>query len=323
MSATSEAGPDGSSAASSPDPPSPAGGDASWPSRPGPAAGPGDGFLDDGSLSAPLGAADAGASVVFENVGHTYPLNGRGRGRGRGRGTEAVQDFSASLAPGSLVCLLGPSGCGKSTILNILAGFERPTKGRVLVGGREVAGPGPDRGVVFQEPNLLPWRRVVENITLGPDLAGKSKAGTLAAARRYLELTGLEGFENHAPYELSGGMRQRVALARAWISEPPILVMDEPFGALDAQTRITMQELLVSIWEKTGSTILFVTHDVDEALFLADRILIISPRPGRLALDVPSPLPRPRTYESLVVDPVHARLKREILLAMRQPDWVI
>jgi NitT/TauT family transport system ATP-binding protein len=234
-----------------------------------------------------------------------------------------VAEFSAVIEPGSLVCLLGPSGCGKSTLLNILAGFERPTGGRVLVGGVPVARPGPDRGVVFQEPNLLPWRKVLENITLGPDLAGKPRKETLKKARRLVDLTGLSGFERHAPYELSGGMRQRVALARAWISEPPIMVMDEPFGALDAQTRISMQELLLDVWDKTGSTILFVTHDVDEALFLADRLLVMTPRPGRLARDVASPLERPRVYESLVVDPRHASLKREILLAMRQPDYVI
>jgi NitT/TauT family transport system ATP-binding protein len=177
--------------------------------------------------------------------------------------------------------------------------------------------------VVFQEANLLPWRKVIENITFGPDLAGRPKKETKRQARRFIELTGLSGFENHAPYELSGGMKQRVALARAWISEPPILVMDEPFGALDAQTRIDMQELLVNVWEKTGSTILFVTHDVDEALFLADRILVMTPRPGRLANDIPSPLERPRVYENLVVNPKYAHLKQEILLAMRRPDYVI
>jgi NitT/TauT family transport system ATP-binding protein len=192
-----------------------------------------------------------------------------------------------------------------------------------LVDGQEVAKPGPDRGVVFQDPNLLPWRKVIENVTLGPDLAGRPKGETKLKAQRFIKLTGLAGFENHAPYELSGGMKQRVTLARAWISEPPILVMDEPFGALDAQTRIDMQELLVGIWEKTGSTILFVTHDVDEALFLADRILIMTARPGKLAADIPSPLERPRVYENMVADPKYATLKRDILLAMRRPDYVI
>jgi NitT/TauT family transport system ATP-binding protein len=273
--------------------------------------------VDDGALSSNRKRAGPEGSVDFEAVSHYYgdPQ--------KGGATEAVAEFTAKIEPGSLACLLGPSGCGKSTILNLLAGFIKPAGGRVLVGGREVLGPGPDRGVVFQEPNLLAWRKVLGNITLGPDLAGRPKRETLAKARRFIELTGLKGFEGHAPYELSGGMRQRVALARAWISEPPIMVMDEPFGALDAQTRISMQELLLDVWEKTGSTILFVTHDVDEALFLADRLLVMSPRPGRLAKDIPSPLERPRIYESLVVDSRFSALKREILLAMRQPDYAI
>ncbi|MDR2301682.1 MAG: ABC transporter ATP-binding protein [Deltaproteobacteria bacterium] len=276
-----------------------------------------DPILNDGSFTAGEKPPATGSLIVFENVFHRYP------GRGKQPPTEAVYDFSAALDPGSLVCLLGPAGCGKSTVLNILAGFEKPSQGRVLVDGKEVKKPGPDRGMVFQESNLLPWRKVMENITFGPDLAGEPKKATLKKAERFIKLTGLSGFENHAPYELSGGMKQRVALARAWISEPPILVMDEPFGALDAQTRLDMQELLVRVWEKTGSTILFVTHDVDEALFLADRILIMSPRPGTKILDLTLPLPRPRVYENLVVNPQYATLKREILLAMRRPDYAI
>ncbi|MDR1111517.1 MAG: ABC transporter ATP-binding protein [Deltaproteobacteria bacterium] len=275
-----------------------------------------DGFLDDGSL-AQARRPGQDPAISFDGVSHRYP------DRRDGRGTEAIADFTADIAPGALVCLLGPSGCGKSTLLNVLSGFEKPSGGRVLVDGLPVLGPGPDRGVVFQEPNLLPWRTVLGNITLGPDLAGRPREQTLRAARRLIGLTGLTGFERHAPYELSGGMRQRVALARAWISGPPILAMDEPFGALDAQTRISMQELLVDIWGGTGSTILFVTHDVDEALFLADRIMILGPRPGRLAKDISSPLPRPRIYENLVVDPVYAGLKRDILLSLRQPDYSI
>jgi NitT/TauT family transport system ATP-binding protein len=273
--------------------------------------------VDDGSFGPAPRPFNPKGAVEFKEVGHRYGDSKHGGG------TEAVADFSAKIAAGSLVCLLGPSGCGKSTLLNLLAGFEKPTKGQVLVGEGAVTKPGPDRGVVFQEPNLLPWRKVLGNITLGPDLAGRPKDETLAKAKRFVELTGLTGFEKHAPYELSGGMKQRVALARAWISEPPIMVMDEPFGALDAQTRVSMQELLLDVWEKTGATILFVTHDVDEALFLADRILVMTPRPGRLARDLQSPLPRPRIYESLVVDPDYALLKREILLAMRQPEYVI
>jgi NitT/TauT family transport system ATP-binding protein len=258
-----------------------------------------------------------GASITFQGVSHTYS------DLRSGGSTKAIEEFSLSIAQGSFVCLLGPSGCGKSTLLNLLAGFEKPTGGRILVEGQEVLKPGPDRGVVFQEPNLLPWRRVIANITLGPDLAGAPKAETLKKAREFIRLTGLNGFENHAPYELSGGMKQRVALARAWISEPPILVMDEPFGALDAQTRMSMQELLLDIWDRTGSTVLFVTHDVDEALFLSDRIIVITPRPGRIARDILSPLSRPRLYDNLFLRPDYAGLKQEILLAMRHPDYFI
>jgi NitT/TauT family transport system ATP-binding protein len=250
-------------------------------------------------------------------VSHYYP-GPRDRGR-----VETIAGFSLEVAAGSFVCLLGPSGCGKSTLLNLAAGFERPRAGRVLVDGVEVAGPGPDRGVVFQEPNLLPWRKVIDNITLGPDLAGKPRAQSRAAARKFIELTGLDGFERHAPYELSGGMRQRVGLARAWITEPPVLLMDEPFGALDAQTRLSMQELLISIWMQTRATVLFVTHDVDESLFLADRIVVITPRPGRIRQDAPVPFPRPRDYESLIVDPAYAVLKRNILHAVRYAEYEI
>jgi NitT/TauT family transport system ATP-binding protein len=180
-----------------------------------------------------------------------------------------------------------------------------------------VSRPGPDRGIVFQQAYLLPWRKVIDNITLGLDIAGKPHAQSLKQAGRFVRLTGLGGFENHAPYELSGGMRQRVALARAWIAEPKILLMDEPFGALDAQTRLSMQELLTDIWMQTGATILFVTHDVEEALFLADRIIVMTPRPGRIRRDIPLPFPRPRAYEQLIMDTAYAALKHDILHDLR------
>jgi NitT/TauT family transport system ATP-binding protein len=213
---------------------------------------------------------------------------------------------------------LGPSGCGKSTVLNLIAGFEKPSAGRVLVDGKSVTGPGADRGVVFQEPLLLPWRNVLDNVTLGSQLAGRLDAQALAKARHYLHLTGLDGFEQHATYELSGGMRQRVALARAWMVEPLVLLMDEPFGALDAQTRLSMQELLIDIWNEARTTVLFVTHDVEEALFLADRVLVMSARPGRIIEDLAVPFARPRDYESLIREPRFASLKQTILHTVRQ-----
>jgi NitT/TauT family transport system ATP-binding protein len=256
-------------------------------------------------------------SIVFDRVFHQYQATNSQEV------TEAVTDFSMSITKESFVCLLGPSGCGKTTILNLLAGFEKPTRGEILVEGKKVLGPGPDRGVVFQESNLLPWKKVLDNITLGPDLAGKLKSETIKKAEKFIELTGLKGFEKHAPYELSGGMRQRVALARAWISEPPILVMDEPFGALDAQTRLSMQELLIKIWMTTKATVLFVTHDVEEAIFLADRIIIMTPRPGSIWDDLLVPFSRPRKYEDLILEPGFTEIKHSILQAMRHPEYEI
>ncbi|GHU19051.1 ABC transporter ATP-binding protein [Betaproteobacteria bacterium] len=238
-------------------------------------------------------------------------------GERSGNETCAVADFSLQVEEGSFVCLLGPSGCGKSTILNLIAGFERVSKGSVRVDGKEVTAPGPDRGVVFQDANLLPWRKVVENITIGQEIAGIPQEEYFAKAQKYIRLTGLNGFENYAPYELSGGMRQRVALARAWIAEPQVLLMDEPFGALDAQTRLSMQELLTGIWQQTRATVLFVTHDVDEAVFLADRVIVMSQRPGKIVEDMRIPFPRPRQYESLILEPAFGELKHELLQTVR------
>lgn len=244
--------------------------------------------------------------IAFDDVTQVY-ANAHKDG-----GTRALEHFSLEIAERNFVCLLGPSGCGKSTVLNLAAGFERPNEGRVLIDGKTVTGPGRDRGMVFQEPLLLPWQSVIENVMLGPRLAGWPKVEALAQARHYLRLTGLERFEKHATYELSGGMRQRVALARAWIGEPPVLLMDEPFGALDAQTRLVMQELLLEIWEQTRTTVLFVTHDVDEALFLGDRVVVMSASPGRVLLDLPVDLPRPRT-EEILTSPGFSAAKRHCL----------
>jgi NitT/TauT family transport system ATP-binding protein len=268
-------------------------------------------------MTIPAAGPAGSGHIVFDSVSHSFP------GWGGGKAVEAVADFSLDIEHGSFVCLLGPSGCGKSTILNLAAGFEHPTRGSVSVGGRPVTRPGSDRGMVFQDANLLPWRNVLENITLGPELAGRPREETLAAARRFIKLTGLEGFERYAPYELSGGMRQRVALARAWITEPPILLMDEPFGALDAQTRLSMQELLMSVRQVTGATVLFVTHDVDEALFLADDIVVMSPRPGRIRQKIVLPFPGPRDYERLILDPAFTALKHAILYTLRRPEYDI
>lgn len=206
--------------------------------------------------------------------------------------TVAVEETSIDIKPCEFVCLLGPSGCGKSTLLSAIAGFVTPTSGRITVDGQPVKGPGPDRGMVFQQYSLLPWKTIFDNVVLGPRLADDIEAST--TANTLLEMVGLYKYRKHYPAELSGGMQQRVGIARALATYPSVLLMDEPFGALDAQTRLMMQENLLNIWSKFGTTVVFVTHDVDEAVFLADRILIMSASPGRIIADLPNPVSRPR-----------------------------
>jgi NitT/TauT family transport system ATP-binding protein len=210
----------------------------------------------------------------------------------KNRKTVAVEETSIDIKPCEFVCLLGPSGCGKSTLLSAIAGFVTPTSGRITVDGQPVKGPGPDRGMVFQQYSLLPWKTIFDNVVLGPRLADDIEAST--TANTLLEMVGLYKYRKHYPAELSGGMQQRVGIARALATYPSVLLMDEPFGALDAQTRLMMQENLLNIWSKFGTTVVFVTHDVDEAVFLADRILIMSASPGRIIADLPNPVPRPR-----------------------------
>jgi NitT/TauT family transport system ATP-binding protein len=240
--------------------------------------------------------------------------------RKRRHETLALEEINLVVNDGEFVCLLGPSGCGKTTILNILAGFEAPSSGEVLSSGWPISSPGPDRGVVFQQPQLFPWLSVKDNIAFGPTMAGTDSQTVKHKTAELLSLVGLMGFEAHYPYELSGGMQQRVAIARAWISDPEMLLMDEPFGALDAQTRLTMQEELLRVWEQQKTTVLFVTHDIDEALLLADRIVIMSARPGRLIQDITVPFPRPRHFETIMFHSEYVSLKREIFQAMRHTD---
>jgi NitT/TauT family transport system ATP-binding protein len=230
----------------------------------------------------------------------------------------ALDDLSFKVQDGQFVCLLGPSGCGKSTVLNLIAGFARPTSGLILLEGAPVTRPGPDRGVVFQEPLLFPWLTVLENVTFGPRMHGVASNEYLPKAARLIEQVGLSGFERHRPYELSGGMKQRAALARAWIGSPRVLLMDEPFAALDAQTRLMMQEQLVHLWEHTKTTVVFITHDVEEAILLADRILVMASRPGRIKADIAVPLQRPRSYELLISSEEAAQLKRHIFHLVRE-----
>jgi NitT/TauT family transport system ATP-binding protein len=193
-----------------------------------------------------------------------------------------------------LVCLIGASGCGKSTLIRIVAGLDLPTSGRVLLDGHEVLGPSRDRGMVFQGYTLFPWRTVLENVMFGMEVGGRPRKETEANAREWIELVGLSRFATAYPHQLSGGMKQRVAIARALANHPRVLLMDEPFGALDAQTRAQMQSYLLQIWRQVDITILFVTHDLDEAIYLADRVVVLGSHPGRIIDVVEVPVPRPR-----------------------------
>jgi len=258
----------------------------------------------------------ATAKIVFKDVSKRFvPKRG-------GTAVLAVDDVSLEVRDKAFVCLVGPSGCGKSTLLNLLAGFEIPDTGQVLLDGAPIAGPGPDRGMVFQENALFPWLTVLGNVCYGPQRRGQSPGEYLPAAKAILQQVGLGRFLENYPNELSGGMRQRVAIARALVNKPSVLLLDEPFGALDAQTRVTMQELLRDVWEREHRTVLFVTHDVDEAIFMADRVVVMSRRPGRILADIEIGLPRPREYEVLTA-PEFTAIKRSVLHLVRQEALAI
>ncbi len=211
----------------------------------------------------------------------------------------ALDDLSFTVHQREFTCVIGPSGCGKSTLVRILAGLETSTSGEVLVGGNRVSGPGADRGMVFQGYTLFPWLSVKENVMFGPRMAGVSAMAAEREARQWIDLVGLGKFEKAYPHQLSGGMKQRVAIARALANQPRVLFMDEPFGALDAQTRCEMQNYLLEIWKNVDITIVFITHDLDEAVFLSDRILVLDANPGRLRELVEVPVPRPRRNEQI------------------------
>jgi NitT/TauT family transport system ATP-binding protein len=214
----------------------------------------------------------------------------------------AVSDAHLEIARGTFVTIVGPSGCGKSSLLLSIAGLVKPAAGCVRVNGKPVSGPGRDRAVVFQDFALMPWRTVIDNVRFGLELQrlkGLTAADLLARARRYVELVGLKGFEHYHPHQLSGGMRQRVGIARALAVDPEILLLDEPFGSLDAQTRDEMGSELIAIWEQNRKTALFVTHSIDEAIFLADQIVVMAANPGRIIEIIPVNLARPRTVETM------------------------
>ncbi|MEN0106081.1 MAG: ABC transporter ATP-binding protein [Pseudomonas sp.] len=232
---------------------------------------------------------------------------------------ETVQALDFQIAAGEFVCILGPSGCGKSTLLGALAGHLQPSAGVLRVDGEVVDGPSPARGMVFQHHTLLPWRNVLDNVAFGLKMQGLNKAARQQQAREFLGLVGLQDFAMRWPNQLSGGMQQRAEIARVLINRPRLLLMDEPFGALDAQTRGRMQELLLEIWGRVRTTVVFVTHDIDEALFLADRILVMSPRPGRFIEDLRLDFARPRRAE-LLTSPAFTHLKRHCLELLRHEE---
>ena len=226
----------------------------------------------------------------------------------QGRRIDALRDAHLRVRKGEFVCLIGASGCGKSTLLRIVAGFEVPTRGQALMWGMPIAGPGPERGMVFQDYALFPWLTVRGNIGFGPLARGRPAAEVKDTVERFIALVGLQRFADAYPHQLSGGMKQRVAIARVLANDAELLLMDEPFGALDAMTRERLQDELLDIWQRTGLTVLFVTHSIEEAVFLADRIVVMSPGPGRIESEVTVPLLRPRS----VVAPEFNELRREL-----------
>jgi len=232
--------------------------------------------------------------------------------RSDGKQMEALHDINLSINENEFVCFIGPSGCGKTTLLRIVAGLEAPSSGAVYLDGTAIKGPGPERGMVFQEYSLFPWRNVLDNVAFGLELKGMPKDARFERSRQYLKMVGLDRFEERYPHELSGGMKQRVAIARALVNEPKALLMDEPFGALDAQTRNIMQSELLRIWEEDRKTVIFVTHSVDEAIYLADRIVIMTARPGRIKDIIKIDIPRPRARTCADVNQVRARILEDL-----------
>jgi NitT/TauT family transport system ATP-binding protein len=227
------------------------------------------------------------ALIEFVDVGVSYSRRGGGE-------TIALERTSLTIANGEFICIVGPSGCGKTTMLHCLDGLHNPTSGRILIDGREITAPGRDRAMVFQSASLMPWRNVVRNVTYGLELQGVPLREAIPRAQAMIELVGLVGFEDRHPGELSGGMQQRVNLARALVIDPEVILLDEPFAALDAQTRELMQTELLRVWDETKKTAVFITHQISEAVYLADRVVVMSARPGRVKAIVPVPIPRPR-----------------------------
>lgn len=252
------------------------------------------------------------AKLVVDGISHWFVDSQSGEA------VHALDNVELTIDTGEFVTVVGPSGCGKSTLLNILAGFVRPAAGEALIDGSRINGPGKDRGVVFQELAILPWRNVYRNISHGLEIQGVPRGERDERVGRLIDLMGLGGFERHYPHQLSGGMKQRVAVARTWAADPDVILMDEPFAAVDAMTRLVLQEELARLSTRTGKTIFFITHSVEEAVFLADRVVAMSARPGRVKAIVPVPVPRgERTWEMMSQNPDLLHCVEEVLGLVR------
>jgi nitrate ABC transporter ATP-binding subunit len=262
-----------------------------------------------GKMSATASKPSSRVKIAVDGVGRVFHVDGAA--------VTAIERINLNVSENEFVSIVGTSGCGKSTLLNMVGGLDEPTSGEIRIDGTVVDGPGRNRGFVFQSYSLFEWMTVQRNIRFALEKSAISKAEKQDLVDHFIRAVGLSGFENAYPKQLSGGMRQRVAIARALVYKPSILLMDEPFGALDAQTRGMMQELLLKIWEEHKVTVLFVTHDVDEAIFLADRVVVLASRPGRVKKEIRIDLSRPRSFE-IVTDPEFAAYKREILADIRE-----
>lgn len=248
--------------------------------------------------------------IRIEHVGKEYVSNGRRM--------KAVEDISLDIRDSEFICIVGPSGCGKSTLLRMIAGLEPVTSGEILMGGKKITSPSPEIGFVFQEYTLFPWRTVAKNVEFGLELKKMPPEEREKVAGKYIDMVGLEKFKDSYPHQLSGGMRQRTAIARTLAVNPEILLMDEPFGALDAQTRNILQEQLLDIWNKEKKKVLFVTHNVDEAVFLADRVIIMTARPGRIKEIVDINIPRPRIRTETEVNKVRNVILQSLFEEVRK-----
>ncbi len=251
------------------------------------------------------------SKLRVENVSRTFPPARKGA-----EPTLALQPVTLDVADNDFITILGPSGCGKSTLLRIVAGLDRASTGRVVLDGADVSGPGADRGMVFQSYTLFPWLTVEDNIAFGLRERGIAETERRKVAQEWCQRVGLAGFEHHYPKQLSGGMQQRTAIARVLANDPKIMLLDEPFGALDNQTRALMQETLLDIWERNTKTVLFVTHDIEESIFLASRVIVMSARPGRIKLDLKIDLPYPRHY-TIKTSPEFSALKAQLTEEIR------